>query len=146
MIALDVSDAKLELATHVGADVVMISDGDAAQKIRDLTGGLGVNAVFDFVGANPTMALAQSIAAIDADVTIVGIGGGSMTLGFGAIAYDAAVRIPYWGSRSELIEVLDLARAGKIDVEIQAYSLDDGPKAYEDLAASTIRGRAVIVP
>ncbi|UFS60188.1 NAD(P)-dependent alcohol dehydrogenase [Subtercola endophyticus] len=146
IIALDVSDEKLELATHVGADHVIISDAAAAEKIRDLTNGLGVNAVFDFVGATPTMALAQSIAALDSDVTIVGIGGGSMTLGFGAIAYDAAVRIPYWGSRSELIEVLDLARAGKIDVEIQTYSLDDGPQAYEALAASTIRGRAVIVP
>lgn len=146
VIALDVSDEKLSLATEVGADHVLVSDASAAQKIRDITGGFGANAIFDFVGANPTMALAQSIAALDSDVTIVGIGGGTMTLGFGAIAYDAAVRIPYWGSRSELIEVLDLARAGKINVEVQTYSLDDGPKAYADLAASVIRGRAVIVP
>ena len=146
VIALDVSDEKLELATHVGADHVIISDADAAQKVRDITHGLGANAIFDFVGATPTMALAQSTAALDADVTIVGIGAGEMTLRFRSIAFDAAVRIPYWGSRSELIEVLDLARAGKIDVEIQTYTLDDGPKAYEDLAASTIRGRAVIVP
>jgi propanol-preferring alcohol dehydrogenase len=146
VIALDVSDEKLALATHVGADHALISDASAAEKIREITGGLGANAVFDFVGANPTMALAQSVAAVDSDVTIVGIGGGSMTIGFGNIAYDAAVRVPYWGSRSELIEVLDLARAGKINVEVQTYSLSDAPKAYEDLAASTIRGRAVIVP
>jgi propanol-preferring alcohol dehydrogenase len=146
VIALDVSDEKLKLATEVGADHVLISDATAADKIREITGGFGANAVFDFVGANPTMALAQSVAALDSDVTIVGIGGGAMTLGFGAIAYDAAVRIPYWGSRSELIEVLDLARAGKIHVQTETYSLDDGPKAYEDLAANSIRGRAVIVP
>ena len=146
VIALDVNDEKLKLATEVGADEVLISDASAAEKIREMTGGLGANAVFDFVGANPTMALAQSIAAVDSDVTIVGIGGGMMTLGFGAIAFDAAVRIPYWGSRSELIEVLDLARAGKIHVQTETYSLDDGPKAYEDLAANSIRGRAVIVP
>lgn len=140
------NDTKLALATEVGADHVLISDASAAEKIREITGGLGANAVFDFVGANPTMALAQSVAALDSDVTIVGIGGGTMSLGFGAIAYDAAVRIPYWGSRSELIEVLDLARAGKIHVQTETYSLDDGPKAYEDLAANSIRGRAVIVP
>jgi propanol-preferring alcohol dehydrogenase len=92
------------------------------------------------------MALAQSVAALDSDVTIVGIGGGSMNLGFGTIAFDAAVRIPYWGSRSELIEVLELARAGKIHVQTETYSLADGPKAYEDLASNSIRGRAVIVP
>ena len=56
------------------------------------------------------------------------------------------MRIPYWGSRSELIEVLDLARAGQVEVATQRYSLDDGPAAYEALAAGTVRGRAVIVP
>ncbi|KXU20943.1 hypothetical protein [Clavibacter nebraskensis] len=47
-------------------------------------------------------------------MTIVGIGGGTMEVGFGSIAFDAAVRIPYWGSRSELIEVFDLARSGQV--------------------------------
>jgi propanol-preferring alcohol dehydrogenase len=146
VIVLDVNDEKLELAKHVGADVTLISDESAAGKIRELTGGVGVDAVFDFVGANPTIATATAVAAMEADVTIVGIGGGSATIGFGSIAYDAAVRVPYWGSRSELIEVFELAKAGKVDVEVQPYSLDDAPKAYEDLHAGTIRGRAVIVP
>ena len=146
VIVLDVNDEKLELAKHVGADVTLISDESAAGKIRELTGGVGVDAVFDFVGANPTIATATAVAAMEADVTIVGIGGGSATVGFGSIAYDAAVRVPYWGSRSELIEVFELAKAGKVDVEVQPYSLDDAPKAYEDLHAGTIRGRAVIVP
>jgi propanol-preferring alcohol dehydrogenase len=146
VIVLDVNDEKLELAKHVGADVTLISDESAAGKIRELAGGVGVDAVFDFVGANPTVATATAVAATEADVTIVGIGGGSATIGFGSIAYDAAVRIPYWGSRSELIEVFELAKAGKVDVEVQRYSLDDAPKAYEDLHAGTIRGRAVIVP
>ena len=146
VIVLDVSDEKLELAKHVGADVTLISDESAAGKIRELTGGVGVDAVFDFVGANPTIATATAVAAMEADVTIVGIGGGSATIGFGSIAYDAAVRVPYWGSRSELIEVFELAKVGKVDVEVQPYSLDDAPKAYEDLHAGTIRGRAVIVP
>jgi propanol-preferring alcohol dehydrogenase len=146
VIVLDVNDEKLELAKHVGADVTLISDESAAGKIRELTGGVGVDAVFDFVGANPTIATATAVAAMEADVTIVGIGGGSATIGFGSIAYDAAVRVPYWGSRSELIEVFELAKAGKVDVEVQPYSLDDAPRAYEDLHAGTIRGRAVIVP
>jgi len=146
IIALDVSDEKLELAKHVGAHHTVISDEHAADAIREITGGLGVQAVFDFVGAGPTMATAVAVAAADADVTIVGIGGGTVELGFGAIAYDVAVRIPYWGSRSELIEVLDLARAGQVEVATQRYSLDDGPKAYEALTAGTVRGRAVIVP
>ncbi|MET0843342.1 MAG: NAD(P)-dependent alcohol dehydrogenase [Mycetocola sp.] len=146
VIVLDVSDEKLDLAKRVGADVTLTSDASAAEKIREITNGLGADAVFDFVGANATIATATAVAAIDSDVTIVGIGGGSATVGFGSIAFDAAVRVPYWGSRSELIEVFELARAGKIDVEVQEYSLDDAPQAYLDLHAGSIRGRAVIVP
>lgn len=146
IIALDVTDEKLELAKHVGAHHTVISDEHAADAIREITGGLGVQAVFDFVGARPTMATAVAVAAPDADVTIVGIGGGTVEVGFGTVAFDVAVRIPYWGSRSELIEVLDLARAGQVEVATQRYLLDDGPKAYEALAAGTVRGRAVIVP
>jgi propanol-preferring alcohol dehydrogenase len=146
VIALDVNDEKLALAKEVGAHHTVISDASAPEEIRRLTGGLGANAVFDFVGAEPTIATAVASAASEADVTIVGIGGGTAHVGFGSIAYDAALRVPYWGTRAELIEVLELARSGQVSVEVQRYSLDDGPKAYEALAAGTVRGRAVIVP
>ena len=86
------------------------------------------------------------MAGSEGDVTIVGIGGGALPVGFGRVAYDVAVRTPYWGSRAELIEVLDLARAGQVKVEIETYTLDEAPKAYERLHEGRIRGRAVIVP
>ncbi|GAB2701136.1 NAD(P)-dependent alcohol dehydrogenase [Microbacterium marinum] len=146
VIALDITEEKLALAAEVGAHHTVLSDADAAAKIRELTGGRGADAVFDFVGAEPTIATAVAAAATDADVTIVGIGGGTAHVGFGTIAFDAAVRIPYWGSRSELVEVLDLARTGQVGVEVQRYTLDQGAEAYEALAAGTVRGRAVIVP
>jgi len=146
VIALDVNQEKLDLAKAVGAHHTMLSNQDAVSAVRDLTGGRGANAVFDFVGVQPTVDLAGAMAATEGDVTIVGIGGGALAVGFGRIAYDVAVRTPYWGSRSELIEVLDLARAGSIEVEIETYSLDEAPKAYERLHEGKIRGRAVILP
>ncbi len=146
VIALDVSEQKLDLAREVGADHALLSNDDAVTAVRELTHGLGADAVFDFVGAQPTVELAGKLAAIEGDLTIVGIGGGALPVGFGALPYDVAVRAPYWGSRAELIEVLDLARAGKITVETEVFSLDDSPAAYEKLHAGTIRGRAVIVP
>ncbi len=44
------------------------------------------------------------------------------------------------------MEVFDLARAGSVEVEIETYSLDEAPKAYERLHEGRIRGRAVIAP
>lgn len=146
VIALDVTEEKLELARQVGAHEAVLSDRDAAAKVRELTGGLGAQAVFDFVGAPPTVATATACAAVESDVSIVGIGGGAASVGFGTVPYDAAVRAPYWGSRSELIEVLDLARSGVIDVHVETFTLDDAPKAYERLHEGRINGRAVILP
>ncbi|MEU9020249.1 NAD(P)-dependent alcohol dehydrogenase [Actinomadura sp. NPDC048394] len=146
VIALDVSEDKLELARTVGAHETVLSDERATARVRELTGGLGAQAVFDFVGAPPTVATATGVAGVEADVLIVGIGGGVAQLGFGVVPYDASVRAPYWGSRAELIEVLELARAGVVDVHVETYSIDEAPEAYERLHAGRVNGRAVILP
>ncbi len=146
VIALDVNEEKLELARKVGAHKALLSDKNAAASIKEITNGLGADAVFDFVGAQPTVELAGSVAGTEGDVTIVGIGGGALAVGYGTMANDVTVRSPYWGSRSELLEVLELARSGAINVEVETYSLDEGPKAYERLHAGKVSGRGVIVP
>ena len=146
VVALDVAPEKLELAREVGAHEALMSDEQAPAAVKELTGGRGAEAVFDFVGAPSTVALASACAGVESDVTIVGIGGGSAQVGFGVTPYDAAFRAPYWGSRAELIEVLDLARDGSVSVHVETYSLDEAPKAYERLHAGQVRGRAVIVP
>ncbi|MFE2824512.1 NAD(P)-dependent alcohol dehydrogenase [Streptomyces sp. NPDC059271] len=146
VIALDVSEDKLALARTVGAHEAVLSDAGAAAKVRELTGGLGAQAVFDFVGAEPTVRTAGAVAAVEGDISIVGIGGGALPVGFGSLPFEVSVTAPYWGSRGELIEVLDLARAGAVSVHIETYSLDEAPLAYERLHAGKINGRAVILP
>jgi propanol-preferring alcohol dehydrogenase len=56
------------------------------------------------------------------------------------------VTAPYWGTRGELLEVLDLARAGQVEVHVETYALDDAPEAYERLQRGQVTGRAVILP
>ncbi|NED16259.1 NAD(P)-dependent alcohol dehydrogenase [Streptomyces sp. SID9124] len=146
VIALDVNEDKLALARTVGAHETVLSDAHAADRIRELTGGVGAQVVLDFVGAPPTVATAGAAAAIDSDVTIVGIGGGALPVGFGVLPFNTTVTAPYWGSRSELAEVLDLAHAGAVDVHVETYTLDEAPLAYERLHAGKINGRAVILP
>ncbi|MCZ9353518.1 NAD(P)-dependent alcohol dehydrogenase [Streptomyces mutabilis] len=146
VVALDVSEDKLRLAREVGAHETVLSDERAADAVRELTGGLGAEAVFDFVGAAPTVRTAGAVAAVEGDVTLVGIGGGSIPVGFGLLPFEVSVSAPYWGSRGELIEVLDLARSGAVSVHTETYSLDDAPLAYERLHEGKVNGRAVILP
>ncbi|MEV5020050.1 NAD(P)-dependent alcohol dehydrogenase [Streptomyces sp. NPDC053780] len=146
VIALDVSEDKLRLAREVGAHEAVLSDAKAADAVRELTGGMGAEAVFDFVGVAPTVRTAGAVAAVEGDVTLVGIGGGTLPVGFGVLPFEVSVTAPYWGSRGELIEVLDLARSGALSVHTETYALDDAPLAYERLHAGRVNGRAVILP
>jgi propanol-preferring alcohol dehydrogenase len=146
VVALDISEQKRELASQVGAHHVLSSDPSAVEAIRSLTGGVGAQAVFDFVGAAPTVEIARQAVALDGVVQVVGIGGGVLPTGFFSTPFGASVRAPYWGTRTELMEVLDLARAGAVHVEVERYGLDEAPEAYRRLHEGAVRGRAVVVP
>jgi propanol-preferring alcohol dehydrogenase len=146
VIALDVDEEKQKLAREVGAHRALHSDDSAVAAIRQLTGGVGAQVVFDFVGAPATLEIARQSVAPAGRIEIVGIGGGTLATGFFSTPMGASVRAPYWGTRSELIEVLDLARAGAIHVEVERYTLEEAPEAYRKLHEGSIRGRAVVVP
>ncbi|MFT2016551.1 2,3-butanediol dehydrogenase [Streptomyces sp. 796.1] len=52
IIAVDVSPARLEIAARFGAtDLVDAGDGQAAERVRELTGGVGVDVAFEVVGS-----------------------------------------------------------------------------------------------
>lgn len=146
VVALDVSEDKLALARKVGAHAAVLSDDGAPAAVRELTGGLGAQAVFDFVGAAPTVRIAEAVAAVEAEVSLVGIGGGTLPVGFGVLPFEVSVSAPYWGTRPELQEVLALARDGAVSVHTETFSLDEAPRAYERLHEGSINGRAVILP
>ena len=146
VIAVDVKPEALDLARKVGADHAVPSDDNAAATIRDLTGGRGADVVIDFVGTTATLTLARAVARVMGDVTIVGIGGGEVPLGFFTQPYEVSIATTYWGSRSELVELLALAAKGLVSTESTVYSLEHGADAYRDLHAGRVTGRAVVVP
>ncbi|OQS12792.1 alcohol dehydrogenase [Nocardia donostiensis] len=148
VIALDVTEDKLEFAESVGAHEVVLSDENAVANVRKITGSAGAQAVFDFVGYQPTIDTAMGVVGTAGDVTIVGLGDGKAAakVGFWAQPYEVAVRSPYWGTRNELIELVDLAHRGVLDVAVETFDLDNGVEAYRRLAAGNLKGRAVIVP
>jgi propanol-preferring alcohol dehydrogenase len=147
IIAVDVAQDKLDLAKQVGADHgVLSTDPDAVSKIRELTGGRGADVVLDFVGLEPTIALGSKVCALMGELTIVGIGMGGFAWNFMALPYEVNLTSTYWGTRSELIEVLALAESGKLKGHITYYPLEKAGEVYEMLKAGKITGRAVITP
>jgi alcohol dehydrogenase, propanol-preferring len=150
IIAVDSSEQKLDIARELGADEVLMSDAGTADAILAATGGYGADAVFDFVGVQPTVDLATKVIAPDGALRFVGLGGGSFPYSAGSetvpLPWGVDVRRSYGGTRTDQRQVLDLARMGAISVETRTYSLDDGPQAFADLEAGVVPGRAVLVP
>jgi alcohol dehydrogenase, propanol-preferring len=146
IIAVDQSTDALALAKTVGASHTVLPGDTAAAEIRDLTKGRGADLVLDFVGVDATMLLAVASARPLGDVTLVGIGMGTYPFSFITVPYEVSLQSTYWGSVNELIEVIALGESGKIKAHVERYSLAEAPKAYADMAAGTLRGRAVIIP
>jgi len=145
VIATDMKEDALALAKKRGAITVPAGEG-AAEAIRELTGGAGVDAAFDFVGATPTMELARGSVAVGGTCVIVGIGGGNIEWNFFNTSYEAPIYTTYWGSIDELHEVATLYRDGKITTDVERFTMDEALTAYERLEAGTLLGRAVVVP
>jgi propanol-preferring alcohol dehydrogenase len=150
IVAVDVDPDKLDLAGQLGADTLVPAGADASAEILALTEGYGADAVFDFVGSQATVDQATAVIAPDGALRLVGVAGGSFTYpsepSSPGIPWSVDIWRSYGGTRQDQRMVIDLARAGRVVVETQRYPLDDAVEAFSDLAAGTVRGRAVLVP
>lgn len=146
IVVVDRSDAALALAARSGAHHTVPAGDDAAAQVADWAKGRGIDVTIDMVGSDDTLALAAASTRPLGHLTIVGIGGGTLPVGFFSIGYEVSVATTYWGSLPELIEVLALAESGRIAADIERFDLDHAADAYARLAAGDLTGRAVIVP
>jgi propanol-preferring alcohol dehydrogenase len=147
IIAIDPRVEARGLAQRAGAHVALAAGDDAVGNVRAETPrGAGASVVLDFVGSDETTALAAAVAGAGSQIVLVGLAGGRYPMAFGASPLEASVLLPNWGTRSELIEVVALARAGALEVTVERINLEDVPAAYGRLARGEVTGRAVAIP
>jgi propanol-preferring alcohol dehydrogenase len=148
IIAVDVRDDALRHAREIGAAHAIRSDAAAVAHIRELVGPPpgGADVVLDCVGAQATVDIARAIVTTGGDIAIIGLAGGALPVGFGSVPLEVRVTVPFWGTRGELVEVIALARAGRIAAKVQRFPLNEAQKAYHALRAGDLQGRAVVIP
>jgi alcohol dehydrogenase, propanol-preferring len=145
--AVDVREEALALAERCGAELTTRVAGDTARVLRTASGGRGVDAVLDFVGAGSTLDLAAESLRAGGDLVIVGSGGGHVSVGKpGPLPQGARVSLPFWGSRPELADVIALARTAALQVEVERFPLSAAHEALNRLRTGDLTGRAVLVP
>lgn len=146
VIAVDTSADKLETARRMGADEGLLSGEAAVGRIKDITRGQGAELVLDMVGVEPTLTMAAQVARVLGHLTIVGLGKAALPVNFRSPPHECSVASPYWGFITELMEVVELARAGKIKMLVEHFPLERASEAYRLLHDGKIQGRAVITP
>src|SRR5690606_27815329 len=146
IIAVDTRESALKLAEAHGADLTFLSGESTAEEIRQATGGRGAGVILDFVGVDATLAVGAAAARQMGDLTIVGSGGGTLPLSFFSVPSEVSIQTTYWGTGTELAEVLTLAARGLISSQTTEFPLSRAIEAYDALRAGEVEGRAVIVP
>ncbi|MCB1026450.1 MAG: NAD(P)-dependent alcohol dehydrogenase [Microthrixaceae bacterium] len=146
IIAVDRNESALSLATGRGAAHGVLMGDSAAAEIQSITGAVGATLVLDLVGNDATLALGAAVVGSLGHLTVVGIGGGSLPVGFFTVPYEASVATTYWGSVTELMDVIQLAQQGVIAAQVTRFPLSEGAEVYARLRDGKVRGRAVVVP
>jgi len=146
VVAVDTRDAALELAERCGAHSMSRPDA-AGAVVAAVSAGRGADVVLDFAAAQASLDLAVSLLRTAGELVVVGSGGGAVAVTKpGSLPAGARLRLPFWGSRGELAEVVGLARRGVLPVRAAAFGLAEADRVFEELRRGRVVGRAVLVP
>jgi NADPH:quinone reductase len=157
VIATTSTEEKAQLAREAGAAEVIPYEQFAARAMKELTGGLGVDVVYDGVGA---ATFDESLASLRPRGVMVLYGSASgrvpavdpMRLENGGSLYLTRPSIRhYTATRQELLErareIFDLITEDKLRVRIGGrYPLEEARRAHEALEGRRTTGKLVLIP
>jgi alcohol dehydrogenase, propanol-preferring len=149
IIAVDIDDKRLKQAERLGADhIVNSKSGDAITQVKDLTNGLGADAVVDFVNDPKTVGPAIDMLRKRGRLVLVGLFGGSVELNLPLIPLRSYHIIgSYTGRLADLADLVGLAKRHIIKpIVSKTFKLDEANEAITQLKSGRIIGRAVINP
>jgi succinate semialdehyde reductase (NADPH) len=154
VIAVGRSQAKLDVAKRMGAtDTIGGTDGDPVARVRELTGGEGVDVAFEALGRPETFRQAVAMVRDGGTMVAVGIGDGPAVAEIGIThLVRRSIRLigSYGGrTRADMPTLIGLAETGAVDIDAQIsmrVPLDQAGDAYQALDRGEIVGRALVVP
>lgn len=150
------SDDKARLAKSYGADhVINYNTEDFVARVKDITGGRGVDVVYDSVGKTT---FDKSLQCLRKYGLMVNFGNASgkvppLDLGVlqGHIFLTRPSLMPYTATRQELEmtagELVKMVSSGKLEIPIEnRFALSDVVKAHQSLEARQTTGCTVLLP
>ena len=153
IVAVDVDDAKLDLARRCGAtDVVNAARDNPVEAVQSITGG-GVDYAFEAIGRAATVQQGLDMVGFGGTLTVVGIVDPADQFSFtGAdLLMGKRIQQSLMGSNrfaADIPMLVDHALAGRLDLDVMVSTerpLEVLPSTLGELDAGKVLGRAVIV-
>ncbi|WP_396658855.1 alcohol dehydrogenase AdhP [Microbacterium sp.] len=144
--AIDVDDAKLDLARRHGAEVTVnaATTDDPAAELRSQTGGGVHGALVTAVNAH---AFPQAVGALrrGGTVSLVGLPPDHFPLDiFTTVLFGLTVRGSIVGTRRDMQEALDFFARGKVSPTYAVRPMSDINEIFDEMAHGAIDGRIVM--
>jgi NADPH:quinone reductase len=151
------SKEKFAAAKRNGCDHVVLSSGDFSDEVKQLTGGAGVDAVYDSIGKATFEYSARSLRRRGFLISFGEASGDPdpvppRRLGqFGSIYLTHPSLPDYTATREELLatanDLFDMVRSGRIKADITGeYPLRDAPRAHTEIETRKTTGAVVLIP
>jgi NAD+-dependent secondary alcohol dehydrogenase Adh1 len=146
IIVVDPSEPALALARELGADHTIKVDDTQVDKVKELTDGLGAEAIIDFVGEK---------GAIEDGVAMLRDGGFYYVIGYGeniniptidVISREISFIGNLVGTYTDLQELMTLTAQGQVSLHTTTYPLEAINDAMADLDAGQLQGRGILIP
>lgn len=158
VIAAASTEAKLDLARRLGADhLVNYSTQDLRERIKEITGGRGVDVVYDPVGGELAEPALRSVA-WKGRYLVIGFAGGDIPripLNLPLLKGCSVVGV-FWGSfsqrerdlqRQNVTELWRLFEAGQLSPVVgETHALEDYAAAFAALGGRQAQGKVVLLP
>lgn len=157
VIAAASTDEKLAVCREKGASqLINYTTGDLRERIKDITGGKGVDVVYDPVGDKWAEPAVRSLA-WRGRYLVVGFAGGEIPkipLNLALLKGSSLVGV-FWGmfaqkeaalNRQNMQDIAAWTMQGKISPHVsKVYSLAEAPQALTDMMERRVIGKAVVV-
>jgi propanol-preferring alcohol dehydrogenase len=139
VIAVDTIDSALKRAKKVGADEVIDPRKDSpVKKIKEMTGGMGVDLALEFIGLRETIEQAIGCIRIGGKVMVVGLGPEIISLPPPTtfVRTELSLLGSYGSTTSEIQNVIDLVANGKLNLSdsiTERFPLEEVNKGLDHL-------------
>jgi NADPH2:quinone reductase len=152
------SAAKAELARAHGCDhPILYNDEDFTARTKEITGGNGVDVVYDSVGQATFMQSLDCLRPMGMMVSFGQASGSVPPLDLGELAARGSLFLTrpslmaYTAARKDLLnhagDLFEVVQSGAVKIEVnQTYPLAEAARAHRDLEARKTTGSTILIP